>query len=132
VNLTLFIKFVATLLVGSSLALPASAVGTCLLQSLAARHCEPHCPMTMGTQAEPQITGQLTPGDGSCCQISTAPPVTRNSMFTAQNCERAQINQLESAGLMANLPALVESAFPRAAPPPSGSSHQALICIFLI
>ena len=41
--LTQLTKFVAILMVGSFLVIPGSAVGSCLLDILATRHCGPHC-----------------------------------------------------------------------------------------
>jgi hypothetical protein len=132
VKLTRPIKFVAVLLVAGSLVIPGLAVGACLLQSVGARYSEPRCPMMMDTQSGSQIKGQPMRGDGSCCQISTAPPVSRNSAFTNQNWGWAQAHQLQSAGVPINSPAVDETAFPETAPPPSTSSHRALLCVFLI
>ena len=126
------IKFVAALLVASLLAIPASAVGACVRQSLTARYCGPQCPMMMGTESGSQITGQPTPDDGSCCQISTAPPVTQTSMFTNQNWGWAQLHQLQSANVPISPPNGDETAFPEKARPAGGSSHRALLCVFLI
>src|ERR1700680_1142459 len=126
------IKFVATLLVGSSLAIPGSAVGACLLQSLATRHCGPHCPMMMDTQSGSQITEQPNSADGSCCQASTARPVTGNSTFTNQNRAWTRLHRLESAAMAINPPAVDETAFPATASLPSTSSQQAFLCTFLI
>src|SRR6266852_4439703 len=130
--LTRLIKFVAVLLVGSSLVIPGSAVGACLLEILAARHCVPHCPMMMDTQSGSQIAGQPTSGDGSCCQVSAVPPIPKKFTFTNQNRGKAQIDHLQSAGMTISPPVVDQTAFHETAPPPRCSAHQALLCTFLI
>ena len=129
--MTRLIKFVAVLLVSTLLAGPASALGSCLVQSLAASHCVSPCPM-MNPQSGSQIAAQPLSESGSCCQVSTAPVLSINSPSANQNRRSAQLHQLESTDLGSSLPFLAPAAFPETAPPPSNSSHQALLCTFLI
>lgn len=126
------IKFVAALLAATMLAVPLSAVGLCVAQGLGSRHCSQECPM-LKSHARPNLTvTEFTPGNGSCCQISTAPPVPKNTGYTNQSQQRAQGNQVEYAVAEFNPLGLNRPAFPETAPPPSSSSHQALLCVFLL
>ena len=127
--LTWLIKFVTAVLMGSLLAIPASTVGACSPQSLAARECEHHHLMMMDTQSRSEITGQPRAHDSSCCKVS-APPVSRNSSFTNQN--RGALMNKREAPRVANQPEPVDASFPGTAPRPSNASHQALLCTFLI
>ena len=126
------IKFVVALLVGTLFSAPPSAVGSCFVKGLAARQCGPQCLTMMGVQPGSQITGQPTPGNGPCCQVSTAPPVIGTSTFTNQNWGWAQLHQLQSASVPTSPPNVDETAFPEKARPAGGSSHRALLCVFLI
>ncbi len=131
--MTRIVKFVAVVLATSLLAAPLWAAGSCLVQSLATRHCVPDCPMMMTrTQSESQIMGGGTPGDHSCCQISSAPSVPPNSAFYNQNQGWAQVSRVASVVVALNPPAVDTTDFPEAAPPPSTSSYQALLCVFLV
>jgi len=130
--LTRLIKFVAILLVGSFLVIPGSAVGSCLLDILAARHCGPHCPMMMGTQPASQIAGQSLRAEGSCCHLSASPPITGMFTFTNQNWGRSHIDYPQLAAV-AIIPHVVEQTdFPETGPPKRRSAHRALLCILLI
>ena len=130
--LTRLIKFVAVLLVGSSLVIPGSAVGACLLEILAARHCVPICPMMIDTKSGSEITGQHTSGEGFCCQLSAVPPITKKFTFAKQNRGNAQIDYLQSAGVTISPPVVDQTAFHRTGPPPKCSAHRSHLCTFLI
>ena len=130
--LTRLIKFVAVLLVGTSLVIPGSALGACLPEILAARHCVPSCPMMMETHSGSEITGQPTSGDGFCCQLFPFPPITKNFTFANQNWGHAQIDYLLSAGVAITPPVVDQTAFHGTASPPRCSVHHALLCTFLI
>jgi hypothetical protein len=98
-----------------------------------AAHLLPHDLMMMGTQSGSQITAQPAPSDGPCCRMSTAPPLfIISSAPTKQHRELGRIQQLELSGMLVSLAALGRTAFAGAAPPLSSSSHQALLCTFLI
>lgn len=130
--LTQLTKFVAILMVGSFLVIPGSAVGSCLLDILAARHCGPHCPMMMGTQPGSQIVGQSLRTEGSCCHLSTSPPIAGKFTFTNQNSGRSHIDYPQLA-VVAIIPHVVQqTAFPGTGPPRRRSAHRALLCILLI
>jgi hypothetical protein len=130
--LTRNIKFVAAVLAATMLAGPLSAMGLCAAQGLGFRHCGQECPMMKShVRPELQVT-EFGPSDGSCCQISSAPPVAKNTAFTNQSQQRAQGNQLEHAVAAIDPLALHRPAYPETVLPPSSSSHQALLCVFLI
>ena len=80
---------------------------------------------------ELQVT-ESAPSDGSCCQVSTAPLAPINAALTNQSRQRLQDNQHEYAGAKLNPLGLERLAYPEAAPPSSNSSHQALLCVFLV
>lgn len=130
--MTRLIKFGAVLLVSILLAGPASAVGSCLVQSLAANHCVSPCQMMIGPQSGSQIAAQPLSESGPCCQVSSPPALSINSPSANQNRRSAQPHQFESADQGNSLPLLAQAAFSEVAPPTSNSSRQAVLCTFLI
>ena len=75
---------------------------------------------------------EFGPSDGSCCQMSSAPPAEKKIGFTNQGQRRLQTNQLESAVMKFYPPSLHRPSYPETAPPLGSSSHQVRLCTFLI
>jgi hypothetical protein len=65
-------KLVASALVMMLLAMPLSALGSCLWHMAPVEHCTPHCPM-MSAHA-PSMTIQEALANSSCCRVSAARP----------------------------------------------------------
>jgi hypothetical protein len=72
------------------------------------------------------------PGDRSCCQVSGAPPVSQKSAVSNQNQDWAQANRVALEVVALNVLAAGQPVFPETVPPPNSSSHQALLCVFLV
>ena len=72
------------------------------------------------------------PVDSSCCEASAIPLFPKAAAWDNQNQRWGQVHQLEAAPATDSLLAVDKSAFPEISPPPSTSSHQALLCVFLV
>src|SRR5581483_1391221 len=122
-------KVVTSGLVLILLAMPLSALGSCLWHMAPAEHCTPHCPMMSGHA--PSFNIQAASADGSCCQVSAAKPTP------------ASVPQAPSGGSIGVVPTFrvstldTPSAVMEFQPPgltirASAPSPQAVLCIFLV
>ena len=132
VRLNRIIKFVAAVLTTALLAAPVSAAGFCLAQVWGFHPCNAECPM-MRVHAQSGLQTMASAlGDRSCCEASTTPRLPKASAWANQNQGWGQVHLLESASVTDNLPAVDKTAFHEIPPPPSTSSYQALLCVFLV
>jgi len=127
-NMTWRFKFVASALVMMLLAMPLSALGSCLWQMTAVEHCTPHCPM-MSAHA-PSVTIQEAPANNACCRVSAARPTPAS---TAQvPSVRGYVAPTFTPSVL-DVPAVLTKAEP---PDPLGRasypSLQSVFCTFLI
>jgi len=127
-NMTWRFKLVASGLVLILLAMPLSALGSCLWHMAPTEHCTPHCPMMSGHAPSFSIQEALT--NDSCCRVSAARP-TPVSMPRAPNVSGYVAPTFTVSVL--DVPAIPTNAEP---PDPlaraSCPSLQSVFCTFLI
>jgi hypothetical protein len=123
-------KLVASALVMMLLAMPLSALGSCLWHMTPVEHCTPHCPMMKMSAEAPSVTIQAAPADNSCCQVSAARP-TPASMPQAPSGS-GYVAPTFTASVL-DVPAVLTKAEP---PDPLTQtlcpSLQSVFCTFLI
>ena len=122
-------KFVASALVVILLAMPLSALGSCLWHMAPAEHCTPHCPMMSG-QA-PSFSIQEASADGSCCQVSAAKPTPASMPQAPTDSSTGMATTLHVSTLDAPSE-VVEFHPPDLSIRASGPSPQAVLCTFLV
>ncbi len=122
-------KLVASGLVLILLAMPLSALGSCLWHMAPAEHCTPHCPMMSRNAPSFSIQEALT--NDSCCRVSAAKTTpasmpqapTGNSTGVAPPC---RVSTLDAPS------AVVEFHPPDLTIRAAALSPQAVLCTFLI
>ncbi len=122
-------KLVASALVVILLAMPLSALGSCLWHMVPAEHCTPHCPV-MGGQA-PSFSIQEASADGSCCLVSAAKP-TPASVPQAPSGSSIGAAPTFSVSTLDTPSRIVELKPPDLTIRVSVPSPQAVLCIFLV
>ena len=106
------------------------AASHCIARSLDAGRCTPRCPM-MDMKTGIAVQASATPPEGSCCKVSGRLPSSNQTAITQQ------------IGMVGTLPPTVSASHPtlppdrlirlqETAPPVCTSSHQALLCTFLV
>ncbi len=128
-NMTWRFNLVASALVVILLAMPLSALGSCLWHMAPAEHCTPHCPMMSG-QA-PSFSIQEASADGSCCQVSAAKP-TPASVPQAPTGRSTGVAPTFSVSTLDAPSAVVEFHPPDLTIRASAPSPQAVLCTFLV
>lgn len=123
------IKLVAAGLVLILLAMPLSALGSCLWHMVPAEHCTPHCPMMSGHA--PSASIQEASANGSCCQVSAARPTPASMPQVPTNSSTGVAPTFSSS--MLDVPsAVVEFHPPDLTIRVSVPSPQAVLCTFLV
>jgi hypothetical protein len=122
-------KLVASALVIILLAMPLSALASCLWQMAATEHCTPHCPMMSGHV--PSVTTQQAPANGSCCQVSAAKP-TPTSVPQAPSGRRGIVAPTLNTSTLDAPAALSQAEPPDPLARASCPSPQSVFCTFLI
>ena len=128
-NMTWRLKLVSSALVAILLAMPLSALGSCLWNMAPAEHCTPHCPMMSGHS--PSASMQEASANGSCCQVSAAKP-TPASMPQAPTASSTGVAPTLSISTLDAPSAVVEFHPPDLTVRASAASLQAILCTFLV
>lgn len=102
----------------------------CIARSLHAGRCTPACPM-MGMKTDGSIQASATPAEVSCCKVSSRLPESNQAVITQQVGMVGFVQPAVSAP-HAGLPPDRFIRLQETAPPVSASSHQALLCTFLV
>ena len=123
------IKLVASGLVLILLAMPLSALGSCLWNMVPAEHCTPHCPMMTGHASSDTV--QEAPANGSCCQVSAAKPTPASMPQAPTDSSTGMAPTLYVSTLDAPS-AVVEFHPPDLTIRASAPSPQAVLCTFLV
>ncbi len=126
-NMTWRFNLVASALVVILLAMPLSALGSCLWHMAPAEHCTPHCPMMSG-QA-PSFSIQEASADGSCCQVSAAKPT---SVPQAPSGSSIGVAPTFSISTLDTPSRIVELKAPDLTIRACVPSPQAVLCTFLV
>lgn len=106
------------------------AASDCIGKGLAAGHCQPDCPMMeTNTHASNQISA--TPAGGSCCKVSSRLPASNRATITPQTSMAGTVEVVVSAPHASLTPDRLIRV-QGTAPPACTSSHQALLCTFLV
>ena len=111
------------------LAMPLSALGSCLWHIAPSEHCTPHCPMMSGNSPSAGILEASA--NGSCCQVSAAKP-TPASMPQAPTASSTGVAPTLSISTVDAPSAVVEFHPPDLTIRASVPSPQAVFCTFLI
>ena len=124
------LKFVALLLVMTVGVIPVLAAAPCLEKAEPGMHCPPGCPMMMATgKADPATQFESRNPASSCCDLYSGKPV-RTAELQAPSATASITPPLLTIALLATTEfgANDESPFRLT----DLSSHQALLCTFLI
>jgi hypothetical protein len=106
------------------------AVSNCIGKNAVASRCQPSCPMMeLKTDASDQVSA--TPREGSCCNVSSRPLVTNQAAIVPQVWITGNVPLVVSACDI-SLPPDRLIRLQETAPPVCISSHQALLCTFLV
>jgi hypothetical protein len=124
-------KFVAITLLLALAAPAASALALCVQNRPAHKLCEPDCPMIVMDGGSTHQIAAMPTTEGSCCQVSSQLPVSNRSAVMPETQGVGNVLALVSATHTA-LPAARSFMIQRTAPPVCASSHQALLCVFLV
>ncbi len=122
------LKYVVFLLLLAILAVPLSALASCLADGDAQNRCKSDCPMM--TAHRGAIDQASISGGNPCCQISSALPVSGQILVitNSQAMDVSEIHVSSIAGIL--VPETTSNG--ATAPPPSAPSLQPLLCVFLI
>jgi len=106
------------------------AVSNCIGKNANASRCQPGClMMEMKTGVSNQVSG--TPAGDSCCKVSGRLPAS-NQTAISQQIGMAGTVQLAVSVPQPNVPPDRLIRLQETAPPVCISSHQALLCTFLV
>jgi hypothetical protein len=122
-------KFVAVTMLLALIAPALFDVSHCIAKSQNAGRCQPGCLMETKADASDQVSA--TPADGSCCKVSGLTP-ERNQAAIAQPTSMVGVVQPAVSAPHASLPPDRLIRLQETAPPINASSHQALLCTFLV
>jgi len=125
-----YLKPVAVLVLLAFVSPSLFAVSNCIGKNANATRCQPGCQMIdLKTGVSDQVSA--TPGEGSCCNVSSRPPVTNQAVIAPQVWVTGNVPLVVSACDL-SLPPDRLIRLQETAPPVCTSSHQALLCTFLV
>ena len=124
-------KFVAIMLLLALAAPAASALALCVQNRPAHKLCEPDCPMIVMDGGSTHRIAAMPTTEGSCCQVSSQLPVRNRAavMPESQGIGNVLVTVSDTHTALPAARSLVIHGTP---PHAATSSHQALLCVFLV